>query len=162
MNAVDAFRFFNPMGERYELLEARATKTQWIAMKFGMFFYLPRGKRRVDWWPRREKNVFFVTPYWTAPAIGQPLTDQDYPRYRHWSAPPLGLPKLHPWVKMRGAELRNKRLKRDHLNGQAWSNRDLGKGPNFSPKWTHFEPGKHISASKWPSFVRKFQFYWQI
>ena len=41
MNAVDAFRFFNPMGERYELLEAGATKTQWIAMKFGMFFIVP-------------------------------------------------------------------------------------------------------------------------
>ena len=30
------------MGECYQLLEAGATKTQWIAMKFGMSFMGPK------------------------------------------------------------------------------------------------------------------------
>ena len=42
MNAVDAFQIFCPMGERYQLLEAGATKTQLTAMKFGMFFIGPK------------------------------------------------------------------------------------------------------------------------
>ena len=71
------------MGERYQLLEAGATKPQWIAMKFGMFFIGSRENAlSIDDLAQGE-TYFFVTTYWTASAVDQPLTDQDCPRYRH-------------------------------------------------------------------------------
>ena len=69
------------MREGYQLLEAGATKTQWLVMKFGMFLLAQRKTLCRLMISHREKCIF-VTPYWTAPAIDQPLTDQDYPRYR--------------------------------------------------------------------------------
>ena len=95
MNALDAFQFFFlPYGRALSTFGSRVTKTQWNALKFGMFFNWPKGKRLVDWWPRKERSVFL----WHHIGQRQPLTDQDCPRYRHWCAPPLWLPKLHPWL----------------------------------------------------------------
>ena len=57
------------MGERYQVLEPKATKTQWIAMKFGMFFIGPKKNAlSIDGLAQKE-TYFFVTPYRTAPAI---------------------------------------------------------------------------------------------
>ena len=68
MIVLDAFQFFYPMGEGYQLLEAGATKTHWIVMKFGMFLISPKENAvSIDDLALRKK--YFVTPYWPAPAI---------------------------------------------------------------------------------------------
>ena len=59
MNALDAFQFFYPMGERYQLLEAGATKTQWIAMTFGMFLLTQR-KNALSLDDLAQREMYFL------------------------------------------------------------------------------------------------------
>ena len=47
------------MGERYQVLEAGATKTQWIAMKIGMFFIGPK-KNALSIDDLAQKEMYFL------------------------------------------------------------------------------------------------------
>ena len=88
MNVLDTFQYFFTLRERV------------------INFWKPgRPQHNESWWnlaclllaqrktlcrlmtSQRDKRIFCVTPYWTTSAFDQPLTDQDYPRYRPCSAP---------------------------------------------------------------------------